>query len=324
GAWIRRVHADGDEAKADRKFAQMKQSFAVYGRAESEAFARRSRTWTIWLGFLGAFLLNIDSFSLLNGYLSDPAARVRVLGLQARILEGDLSRMPEAGTGEAERKVQEAQQRVVDAARAIQGSGLVPPEVRDELEEVVEAAETAQEAFDEAAATARSTLLLATTMTETFNIGWTLYPNCYEGSTDLRCMDLRRRLAAKAPAKPATQPATPPATQPGTPPASKPMVLAAVQPAPPAPGLLSHFPFLETLGFVVANDGAGFLRWFAGVFVTGILLGLGTPFWVQVFNNLLKMRNLLPNAGGGARQPRPSVPAGPVADQAPAGQPQVR
>jgi hypothetical protein len=59
------------------------------------------------------------------------------------------------------------------------------------------------------------------------------------------------------------------------------------------------------------------LRWLAGVLVTGFLLGLGTPFWVQVVNGALYARNLMrgPNStgtGAPARRPEEAVDPAPA------------
>ena len=35
------------------------------------------------------------------------------------------------------------------------------------------------------------------------------------------------------------------------------------------------------------------LKWLFGMLVTGFLLGLGAPFWVEVFNNMLRARKLI-------------------------------
>lgn len=53
------------------------------------------------------------------------------------------------------------------------------------------------------------------------------------------------------------------------------------------------------------RDPGGFYRWLLGVLVTVFLLGLGTPFWVQVINGALYARNLLrgPNSTGTGAPP---------------------
>jgi hypothetical protein len=45
-----------------------------------------------------------------------------------------------------------------------------------------------------------------------------------------------------------------------------------------------------TLAAALATDPAAFHQWFAGVILTGMLLGLGTPFWVQTVSAAVNAR----------------------------------
>jgi hypothetical protein len=57
-----------------------------------------------------------------------------------------------------------------------------------------------------------------------------------------------------------------------------------------------------------ARDPGGFYRWLIGVLVTVFLLGLGTPFWVQVINGALYARNLLRGANSTGTGAPPAAP----------------
>jgi hypothetical protein len=59
-----------------------------------------------------------------------------------------------------------------------------------------------------------------------------------------------------------------------------------------------------------AKDPGGFHRWLLGVLVTVFLLGLGTPFWVQVINGALYARNLLRGANATGTGAPPAATAG--------------
>jgi hypothetical protein len=206
------------------ELARIAAKFAGFGRAASESFARRSRVWTISLGFLLAFLLNIDTFNLLARYMANPSLAATILDQQQTILakarEGASPAAPGADAGGADAALAASERLVVDASRMLAG------------------------------------------LTGTFPIGWTLYPNCSAAASDPRCLALRDRVPSMQ------QPAS-------------------------APKFWSFFAFLGVVLGIASADPAGFLRWLAGIIVTGALLGLGTPFWVEVLNNFLRARNLI-------------------------------
>ena len=57
-------------------------------------------------------------------------------------------------------------------------------------------------------------------------------------------------------------------------------------------------------------DAGNFLRWLAGLILTMVMLGLGTPFWVQAVNGLLRARDLVRGgnkAGDGPDGPPPAA-----------------
>jgi hypothetical protein len=213
---------------AAKELARFAAKFAGFGRAASESFARRSRVWTVALGYLLAIGLNVDTFNVLARYMANPSLAAAILEQQQKILAGT----PEGGApaspgtdAEIGKALAESRRLAVDASRTLVGP------------------------------------------TNTFPIGWTLYPNCTKAANDPRCLALRDR----APAPPAEQPIR--------------------------SGFRAFFasigPFLDVVGAVANADPSGFLRWLAGIVVTGALLGLGTPFWVEVLNNFLRARNLI-------------------------------
>jgi hypothetical protein len=122
-------------------------------------------------------------------------------------------------------------------------------------------------------------------LSTTFPIGWTLYPNCAGTAGDPRCLALRDRMPA---------------------------------PPPAAPKFWSFLSFLGVVGDVARADPAGFLRWLAGIVVTGALLGLGTPFWVEVLNNFLRARSLIASFRNVATASDGEVDATPPTTPAPA------
>ena len=108
--------------------------------------------------------------------------------------------------------------------------------------------------------------------TQTFPVGWNLYPNCTATSAGVRCTALRARPTGSWPTCEAR-------------------------------GECSLFDYL---GVAFEHDTAAFWRWFGGVFVAGLMLGLGTPFWVQAVNGLLRARQLMRGGSGDEGEGRPS------------------
>ena len=90
-----RTHVTGPDAWPALE-TKLLNAFATIGEASSESFARLSRGWSVAVGFMLAFLLNIDSIDLLNSYLTDPALRAQVVEHSDELLN------PTQATGETE------------------------------------------------------------------------------------------------------------------------------------------------------------------------------------------------------------------------------
>jgi hypothetical protein len=117
--------------------------------------------------------------------------------------------------------------------------------------------------------------VLVAGVAQSFPVGWNLYPNCAPPLRDPRCLQVLRAAAA----------------------------------TPASDG------WLQVLGTTSSHDRGGFVRWLIGVLLTGFLLGLGAPFWMQAVSGMLAARNLIrgrnssgdgppPNAGAGATERR--------------------
>jgi hypothetical protein len=64
----------------------------------------------------------------------------------------------------------------------------------------------------------------------------------------------------------------------------------------------------------LAPRDAHFARWALGILLTAILLGLGSPFWVEVVNSMLRARQLIRGSGVEGAPP-PTAPPLPTAPQ---------
>ena len=288
----------------ERIFASLKDRFNAIGRAATEGFARRSRKWTVAFGFSLAILANIDSFSLINRYLIDPALVKLVLDKEEAIRKanaGDFVPAPApVPAGKLENQLQNAQ----TALSKLQADlAAVAPE-NPRVAELAKATEATVAAFNTEVTRAQDVVnearsFIATTrqsvfdLSETFPVGWSLYPNCEGKSVAPRCTEyLARKLDLKAGAVAATS------TQQG--------VVMWVWSWPrsavaPLIGWISPetLRVLRNVADVASVDSANFLKWLAGVLITGAFLGLGAPFWVEVVNNFLRARNLITDYRGG-------------------------
>ena len=89
-------------------------------------------------------------------------------------------------------------------------------------------------------------------------MGWAYYPNCLQGRADGRCAQVRQAVEEATAAAPAA----------GT----------------------KRDCLLPSLWASVRHDPAGFLQWLFTVLVTGLLIGLGGPFWYELAVKLSTVR----------------------------------
>lgn len=253
----------------------LEERFASLSGAASERFMRSARIWTVVTGFLLAFGINIDTFNLLNSYMTNPQLRASVIERADQILEspqGGGAQQQGAG-GASVDKLTEAVKRAKEAVPSDSAAAAALRDVTQTADELVKEARNVQS--------------IALGLTESFPIGWGLYPNCTQQreTVDLRCLKLASRSTGSNLAMPAS--------------------------------------FGAALRFVWDHDASGFIRWIIGVLLTGLLLGLGTPFWVQAVNSMLRARGWMRGDKPGSSQKPDSgkqTPTGQAGGQAGAGQ----
>jgi hypothetical protein len=257
--------------------------FQVIGAASSETFARHSRGWCVAVGFVLAAMLNIDSLDLLNSYLTNPEVRQQVLDRSDAILAQETpAAATDAGTVAApvRERFDAASAQLTNAARELSGTlqtlqssvtGEGAAAVKDaaaQLERVAAQVKEVQSGVNEL----ESDVTLAEqrirgvtrSLTASFPIGWKRFPNCSAtDSPDVRCQ-------GRAFARQVTG-AAPPAT-----------TFAALVAAPTR--------WSSVLMSAQATDPDAFNQWVVGVLLTGLLLGLGTPFWVQAVSTTFNLR----------------------------------
>lgn len=323
-------------AEVDKVQAQ----FKAIGAAASERFARESRTLSVFVGLSLAFVLNIDTFDLLNTYLQDPALRAAaiqsaeryrsgtaefaaaeesvVAGLRAQIgtaAEGMRSGIvevlqangisnsaaagivdevfarfpPPLGTAEPDAQGNEEagsergiRERVVEALVAMSIEQSVIDEVDRRLQEIAASIDELQallqrvnQVADEIEQAEREAIGVVQALDAAFPIGRERFPFCGSGN----------QAGAESPVQPR------PALQ--------------VEQGSESPGRRRPEPVVDRrcIGYDTDRDPSWWLwfsgrdsvwwQWFLGTALTGAMLGLGTPFWVQVVNGATAARGQL-------------------------------
>lgn len=287
-------------------------SFQAIGSAATEVFARHSRSWSVLVGFLLAFGVNIDSFDLLNSYLTNPELRAGVLerseairaqeapaGLDESAIVSSLRQRLDATTEKAVQGASDAVSQTIEtrltSALGDQGSE-VANSLKAEVEKAVRAAAGELEGVveDGVGEAEREVSGVVRSLSASFPVGWTRFPNCfYANSPDMRCVG---ETAAFNRAKARL--------------AGKPMWQRAVE------TIAARLPGWLTSPLAAATSRAGdwrvmvgsarlaapteFYQWLVGVLLTGCLLGLGTPFWIQVINKAMSLQRWATKQGDGA------------------------
>lgn len=291
--------------------------FTEVGVIATEAFARRSRVRTVIAGLVLAFAVNIDSFDLLNTYMTDEDARRAVIAQQDEILRqevqaGDASETTVWDVGQYGETVDSAIERIQQSIAAIESSQNSDAQSQRTLAQLKDALETvrgdltaASEAADEIQTAISATQGIASALTKSFPIGWDGYPNCDSPVADLRCARISGDLADRK--------------------------------------FTRESSMVDVVEAVAGLDSSGFVKWVIGVLLTGFMVGLGAPFWVQTVDRLLKLKGRVERGASGSqsaedasigratgapvRQTGPAAPAGrdgnvarAAADRAPAAQ----
>lgn len=277
-AWEKRGLANWDAL-----VEHLLKKFQTIGAASSETFARHARGWCVVVGFVLAAMLNIDSLDLLNSYLTDPGVRQRVLDRSDAILTQDTpAAATDAGTAAAAARTRfdATAAQLTTAARDLSGTlenirtaaagteaDALVKNVASQLEQVSTQMNAVQQGVKdlEGDMTVAEQRIRGVTrsLTASFPIGWKRFPNCSAtDSPDVRCQGriFTRATGNAAPA----------------------MGLAAVSAAPAR--------WSSVLTAAQAADPDAFNQWLIGIVLTGLLLGLGTPFWVQAVSTAFSLR----------------------------------
>lgn len=271
-AWTARKLASWDEL-----VAQLLKRFQTIGGAASETFARHSRGWSVVVGCLLAVLLNVDSLDLLNSYMTDPSLRQQVIERREAILaqqgpaplaEAATTLAPArarlaaattklAGTAKGLKSDVDALASTLGAGEARRLAGIVQSGLQGVVEQFNDVQTGLGELGRDLTEAEQKIRGVTSSLTTSFPIGWKRFPNCSTaGSPDLRCPGGGFKLEHQdhwwwwAPIHRTS----------------------------------------STLAAARSADSAAFYQWTVGVLLTALLLGLGTPFWVQAVSAAFNLR----------------------------------
>ena len=259
------------------------EQFVAFGHAASEAFSRNARRQSIVFAVILAFCANIDAFNLLETYLANPSLTAAVIQKYEKIgTDQATSTQPPAKTDSAATPIQKLNE-LRDLAISL-ASKEKHKDIEDKADQAREVVQASQTAYDEA----RQVVANATS---NFPVGWDRYPGCADKSADQRCDGIAAARKAK---EDAAQEAPASAQKACTTPPGNPESSVIVNFLCPIASLLDPLltPFRD-IHFAFENNARHALRWSMGVLLAILMLGLGTPFWIQTVDGMLRARDLV-------------------------------
>lgn len=221
--------AAGDARAFEKLLDRMAFQFETHASGASDWFKGISRRWSIPVGFILAFGLNIDTIDVYKTYMQSPTARSEILKKQDQFLSG------EAVSAKDNEKQEKTDKSFADLERKLaqlkaDASGLQEGAEKTKLTTL--AADVGQ-TLTAARNAAAETTQIVQSLQGSFPIGWERYPGCLLPKTDRRCS-----------------------------------------------GKLKESRWVRG-------------QWLIGLLITGLLMGLGAPFWVEMTNNMLRSRKLV-------------------------------
>lgn len=238
------------------EFNRIARKYEEFGSSVSASFRRQAQTWSIAIGIALAIVANINGLRIFETYRLNPDLAVAVIEKQSEFLadqQAAAKRTEEITAIEA--RLKQAQ----DALAGAEAAG-TDPGVIGKLKQQVAAAEADLEAqasiekIQQAAIQARQQIADLTAMG--VPIGWEFYPQCPFGEG-------KEKWAASSPECRA---------------------IKAEFRVRKSPRLL------QRIYSTLICDSSGFIIWFFIVVVTGILIGLGAPFWFDVAKRVSQIR----------------------------------
>lgn len=273
------------------EFNRIARKYEELGSSVSASFKHYARAWSIGIGIALAIMANIDGLRIFEAYRVDPNLATAVIEQQEEFTERhNQAQKTIVKFNESQAKVEAARKELVQAKeeaarkKQVQAKEEAANEKlskaeeekventinmkKQELEET-EAALEEQVAINNIQQTVqRAQQQIADLVALGVPLGWKLYPNCPYGGTTEEWGMSSPKCKAIPPDKRKIRPI---------------------------------FGWQGTRILNTArNDFAGFLLWLTVVVMTGILIGLGAPFWFDVAKRLAQIRKGIQSASASA------------------------
>lgn len=286
-----RIIAERATSSVDTVVTDLLRRFDALGDGSMKSFAMQSRLWSLTVAFVLTFVANVDAIAIIRHFAEDPesAARVAALGEQA------VKDYQEAAAG-LDAYVKQLEQEAQDGTRTPEQQAKAQ-ESREELKELLAETRKTQESRVETLAAAG------------VPIGWSHYPFCQalEGETEAAKPE-----AGTDAAKPQgrTAGAKLDARCRGIDPKGKWFELRSKLDCPTSSMRLRCWALgvvegpYEWLRQRLDKSTVDFIGWLFGAILAGALVGLGGPFWFDIYRQLSAVTQMLRGLGiGGAREP---------------------
>lgn len=263
-------------AAAKAELDRLARKFEELSSAVSADFKRRAQIWSIVLGVVFAVGANVDGLRIFDAYLTDSTLSQAVISQQAKFES-------EAAEAEERRTALDSLTNEVDAAlKAIRDSGGVgSDEQKAALTEALDALakETSLEAIQ--ASAQRAATAFADLESLGIPVGWSYYPACPYGNEDgeiwkaagQQCSRIAERIPACKEAAPSDSCRWSDHVTSTT------------------------WTSIGLMWTTVRYDPIGFLVWLMIAIATGLLIGLGAPFWFDVAKRLAEVRKMFSGTG---------------------------
>jgi hypothetical protein len=245
------------------EFNRIARKYEEFSSSVSASFKHHAQAWSIGIGIILAMVANIDGLRIFEAYRVDPSLATAVIKHQEEFTQNHQEAQKTIKKfNEIQAKV-EAVKKELDQAEAAKDESKI--NLKKQALAEAKAALEEQMAIKNIQQTAqRAQQQLADLVALGVPLGWKLYPGCPYGGT---------------------------AEEWGM---SSPKCKAI--PAGKRKKIVNFDGFDARVANTALNDLAGFALWLLVVVMTGVLIGLGAPFWFDVAKRLAQIRKGLQSA----------------------------
>ena len=269
---------------------RLARKYEEYGSAVAAGFKRNMQAWSVFVGIGFAIFANVDGLRIFESYRADNALANTIIKQQEKFVESH------AGVTTGQEKLEQADKKVKDLEADVKAKreavdketdAAKKQKLQKELEEVEKnlvkeqailesmvSVEQVKQSVEKAKQQAVDLVALGVP------IGWSFYPNCPFGKekkewekADSRCRDMPKENWAK---------------QWPTPAADSNCLFGLCK---KVSGWLNSENVLARTINTARRDTGSFIQWLITVIITGVLIGLGAPFWFDVAKRLAQVRS---------------------------------